>query len=113
MKYISKFILILCLIAISGCSSSPPDELIEKSIVKKFPNPNAFQLNSWSETNSYTREVSGEEVYILEYESEFELKPKYKKYLNSGGGISFPNEFYESKGNVSFVERGSKWYSFE
>lgn len=111
MKFINISLLAISLSMLSACSSSPPDDLIEESITEKFPNPAAYQLNSWDEVNSYEREVEGEEIYFIEYKAEFELKPEAKKYLNSGGGISFPHEFYDSTGEVAFVKRGSKWYA--
>lgn len=111
MKFMNISLLAVYLSMRAACSSSPPNDLIEESISKKFPNPAAYQLNSWDVVNSYEREVQGEQIYFIEYKAGFELKPQAKKYLNSGDGFSFPHEFYDSTGKVAFVKRGSKWYA--
>ncbi|MBY0453271.1 MAG: hypothetical protein K2Q11_00095 [Burkholderiaceae bacterium] len=110
-KKFSAPAIIISMIFLFGCSGNVPNDAIEAAITNKFPNKIAFQLNSWKETNSYTRNINGEEVKFIEYKAEFELKKDYKKYLKSNGGISFPNEFYEAKGEISLVKRGSKWNS--
>lgn len=112
MKVVKYFLIVLACSFIFSCSS-PSTDLVKDEIIKQFPNRSAFQLNSWEKVNSYTRTIEGEEVYYIEYSAKFELKKEYKKYLNSGAGISFNSEFYDSTGTVAFVKRGSKWYSIQ
>lgn len=70
----------------------------------------AYPVQTWKETNTYTRKIDDEKVVFIEVRGTFHLAPENMEYLHSKGGISFPVASYERDGAIEVVKRGNSWY---
>jgi hypothetical protein len=70
----------------------------------------AYPVQTWKETNTYTRKINDEKVVFIEVRGTFHLSSENMQYLGSKGGISFSVASYERDGAVELVKRGNSWY---
>lgn len=104
-KWITAAVAVFFLSACGG----PPDDIVRLAIIDSI-HAKAFSVSKWNNVNSYERKENGEDVQYIEYEATLKIKPEYEKYVNSGGGISFPSAIVERNGTVGLIKRGDKWY---
>ena len=69
-----------------------------------------YPVQTWKETNTYTRTINDEKVVFIEVRGTFHLSSGNMQYLGSKGGISFSAASYERDGVVELVKRGNSWY---
>lgn len=97
------------IITLTACSSSsefPENEIMRKAIQKTSSIAGFYDLDSFEITNSYTRQIKGEEYLTIEYQGEFEMKKKWRKADTFSAD---PRQVTKS-GAFSIVKRGNQWY---
>jgi hypothetical protein len=90
-----------------GTNSGVPIAVIRNAIASK---EGAFELTTWTESNTYVLSQSGEAVHFVEYKASWYLKPEMIQYLGSKGGISFRSAQASTAGRIGLTKRGSEWY---
>lgn len=82
----------------AACSEKPSDDVLKWAIGEKHPSIGlgAIKMESYDITNSYTREVEGEEIFYYDY------SVKVQKNMFVPNGLV--------NGSISLVKRGDKWY---
>lgn len=101
-------LLALSLVApLVGCSSGPQDEVIGNAIKETDSTirQGAYVLDTFEVTNSYTREIGGETVYVYDYAGNVVAKNEMvtREGFPANGKI---------EGTISVVQRGDAWYTF-
>jgi hypothetical protein len=79
----------------------------------------AYPVQTWKETNTYTRKIDDETVVIIELHGTFHLLPKdmalvgpdtRESYLK---GLKYTTAQYDKDGQVALVKRGKDWYIYK
>lgn len=100
--------MVLSLLILSGCSSSPPDDIIKFAAVRtlytfvgeqivKDIKKGAMSITEFKILNDYKKTINNEEVYI--YEVEIKTKYNESNKLLGGGQTTF-----------GLTKRGNSWY---
>lgn len=104
-----KSITLILFIALVGCSSGadmPEESVIRNVIAKTSGIGGIYNLDTYEITNSYSREVDGEEHVTIEYQGVFNMKDQWK----GTSTFSADPEQVTKPGSITVVKRGSKWY---
>jgi uncharacterized protein YcfL len=107
-KKVIGTILVLALLAIAGCSSNPPEGVIQTSAIKsmyvmvgdeivKDIQKGGCSIHIFKILNDYTKTVNNEEVHI--YEVDLQVKDNGSNKLLGRGQATF-----------GLTKRGNSWY---
>ena len=70
-------------------------------------------VQTWTETNTYTRKVNDETVVIIEIHGTFHVTPAGQAEIDRLPAYGKPNSSYVKDGQVALVKRGNSWYIFK
>lgn len=107
-KKVVGTILVLSLLVIAGCSSSPPEDIIKWAAVRAYYpligeevwkdiQKGGMSLTKFNITNDYTRTIRDEQVYF--YEVSLEITDNTANKVYGRGQTKF-----------SVTKRGNSWY---
>ena len=95
-------VLLIQIACISGCGSSPSDEVIKEAAswssgLQQIAKESNLTFKEFKVTNKYEKKIHDENVYVYEYEGIW--------HQTDGKGSDQP-----MSGTVGIIKRGEKWY---
>ena len=73
----------------------------------------AYPVQTWKETNTYTRKIDDETVIFIEIHGTFHANASAMAELSSMTASARPAASYEMDGTVKLVKRGNSWYIYK
>lgn len=105
--FIRAIYILLLTFFLSACSGGPPDDIVVEGIKRNdiMIASKMYKLTDWKTTNSYTRKIGDETIYMVEYSGTRKMDRNVAPINLQGGN---PDEV-QFTGKLSLVKRGNAW----
>lgn len=91
-------------------SSVVPKDARRNAISASNPWSYAYDVDTWEETNTYTRTRDGEEVHYIEYAAKYNPNKDFAQHAGgSYSGVTYPKVMTRHR-RFGVVKRGHEWY---